>query len=72
MNCNLEKKIKKFQKVVDNRVYMTYNTTCVTGVTQTDTAPGCGSAWLERLVWDQEVAGSNPVTPIQQLIYMRV
>ena len=27
-------------------------------------APGCGSAWLERLVWDQEVAGSNPVTPI--------
>ena len=26
---------------------------------------GCGSAWLERLVWDQEVAGSNPVTPIQ-------
>ena len=31
--------------------------------------PGCGSAWLERLVWDQEVAGSNPVTPIQT--YMR-
>ena len=29
---------------------------------------GCGSAWLERLVWDQEVAGSNPVTPT----YMRV
>ena len=28
---------------------------------------GCGSAWLERLVWDQEVAGSNPVTPM----YMR-
>ncbi len=27
-------------------------------------ASGCGSAWLERLVWDQEVAGSNPVTPI--------
>lgn len=26
---------------------------------------GCGSAWLERLVWDQEVAGSNPVTPTQ-------
>ena len=26
---------------------------------------GCGSAWLERLVWDQEVAGSNPVTPIK-------
>ena len=27
-------------------------------------ATGCGSAWLERLIWDQEVAGSNPVTPI--------
>ena len=25
---------------------------------------GCGSVWLERLVWDQEVAGSSPVTPI--------
>ena len=24
---------------------------------------GCGSVWLERLVRDQEVAGSNPVTP---------
>ena len=29
--------------------------------------PGCGSAWLERLVWDQEVAGSNPVTPIHNI-----
>ena len=24
---------------------------------------GCGSVWLEYLVWDQGVAGSNPVTP---------
>ena len=23
---------------------------------------GCGSAWLERLVWDQEVAGSSPAS----------
>ncbi len=30
-------------------------------------ATGCGSAWLERLIWDQEVAGSNPVTPTLQL-----
>lgn len=28
---------------------------------------GCGSAWLERLIWDQEVAGSNPVTPMKLL-----
>ena len=28
---------------------------------------GCGSAWLERLIWDQEVAGSNPVTPTLQI-----
>ena len=26
--------------------------------------PGCSSAWPERLLWEQEVAGSNPVTPI--------
>ena len=25
---------------------------------------GRSSVWLERLVWDQEVAGSNPVAPI--------
>ena len=31
--------------------------------TQQTKPSGCGSAWLERLVWDQEVAGSNPVTP---------
>ena len=31
------------------------------------TLTGCGSAWLERLIWDQEVAGSNPVTPTLQL-----
>ncbi len=30
---------------------------------------GCGSAWLERLVWDQEVAGSNPVTPTLKVKY---
>ena len=24
---------------------------------------GCGAVWLARLIWDQEVAGSNPVTP---------
>ena len=28
---------------------------------------GCSSVWLERLVWDQEVVGSSPVTPILYL-----
>lgn len=27
----------------------------------------CSSAWLERLVWDQEAAGSNPVIPTMYL-----
>ncbi len=27
---------------------------------------GCGSVWLERLIWDQEAAGSSPVTPMAQ------
>ena len=26
-------------------------------------ATGCSSAWLERSLWEREVAGSNPVTP---------
>ena len=40
-----------------------YNTICVTEITTRKQKTGCGSAWLERLIWDQEVAGSNPVTP---------
>ena len=40
-----------------------YNTICVTEITTRKQKTGCGSAWLERLVWDQEAAGSNPVTP---------
>lgn len=26
--------------------------------------PECRSVWLDRLLWEQEVAGSNPVIPI--------
>ena len=37
-------------------------------MTKQNRISGCGSVWLERLVWDQEVAGSNPVTPT----FMRV
>ncbi len=29
-----------------------------------DSSSGRGSAWLERTVRDREVAGSNPVAPI--------
>ncbi len=25
--------------------------------------PGRSSAWLERLLWEQEVGGSNPLAP---------
>src|SRR5258708_2640100 len=33
------------------------------GATIVSSVTGRGSAWLERLVRDQEVAGSNPVAP---------
>ena len=55
------KKFNKFQKSVDKEVEHIYNDKCVQETVKNLT--GCGSAWLERLVWDQEVAGSNPVTP---------
>ena len=45
-----------------------YNTHLCHGDNDTETKTGWGSAWLERLVWDQEVAGSNPVTPIDMRV----
>ena len=49
-----------------------YNMSCVRDMANIKNdkhfVPGCGSAWLERLIWDQEVAGSNPVTPTYIII----
>lgn len=60
----MSKKIKKkFKKVVDIYICLLYNISCVTEDSTKQENTGCGSAWLERLIWDQEVAGSNPVTP---------
>ena len=49
--------------LLTDRKFLGYNNICVAEI-RDNAASGCGSAWLERLVWDQEVAGSNPVTPI--------
>lgn len=32
---------------------------------------GFSSAWLERLVWDQKVEGSNPLTPIKARVRVK-
>ena len=40
---------------------------CVGSNPTTCIITGCGSVWLERLIWDQEVAGSSPVIPIKAL-----
>ncbi len=47
------------QLSVDKLTQFSYNNTCVTKIA---VATRCGSVWLEHLVWDQGVAGSNPVT----------
>ena len=64
---------KKIKFIVDIKGVFMYNMSCVRDMTNIKNdkhfVPGCGSAWLERLIWDQEVAGSNPVTPTYNLIY---
>ena len=44
-----------------------YNINRVTEECIFSAGSGCGSVWLECLIWDQDVAGSNPVTPICRL-----
>ena len=49
--------------LLTDRKSLGYNNICVAEI-RDNAASGCCSAWLEHLVWDQGVAGSNPVTPI--------
>jgi hypothetical protein len=35
----------------------------VRGIFENEFTSGCCVVWLTRLVWDQEIAGSNPVIP---------
>ena len=64
-----KKKIKKVKKVVDIYLTLPYNITCVTERRRGNTS-GCGAVWLEHLVWDQGVAGSNPDTPTCNLDFV--
>ena len=36
---------------------------CAGGVVNSAPGPERSSAWLEHLLWEQDVAGSNPVAP---------
>ena len=64
---SVKKNAKKIKFIVDIKGVFMYNMSCVRDMANVKKdkhfVPGCGSAWLERLIWDQEVAGSNPVTP---------
>ena len=46
--------------LLTDRKFLGYNNICVAEI-RDNAASGCGSAWLEHLVWDQGVAGSIPV-----------
>ena len=55
--------------LLTDRKFLGYNNICVAEI-RDNAASGCGSAWLEHLVWDQGVAGSNPVTPTSNLDFV--
>ena len=56
------------KKGIDKRSGNRYNITCVKKIDDIKLhLSGCGSAWLERLIWVQEAAGSNPVTPMMRV-----
>ena len=63
----LKKNKKNLKKVLTFRVYSYIILFASNESAKTKVLTGCGSAWLERLVWDQEVAGSNPVTPMMRV-----
>ncbi len=56
---------QKSEKTLDITGDSLYNGFCVTSRYP---LTGCGSVWLEYLVWDQGVAGSNPVTPMKPFL----
>ena len=56
------------QKSVDFFGWLSYNHTCVMDC-DIKVDSGCGTVWLVYLIWDQGVAGSNPVTPIDDASY---
>ena len=66
----MKKTLKKIEKDVDIYICLPYNITCVTERKRRSNTSGCGSVWLEHLVWDQGVAGSNPVTPMRNLSFV--
>ena len=55
--------------LLTDRKSLGYNNICVAEI-RDNAASGGGSAWLEHLVWDQGVAGSNPVTPTCNLDFV--
>ena len=63
-NDNFTKKNKKnFKKV------LTFKKVCniiTLALLECEKSSGFGPVWLGCLIWDQEVAGSSPVTPTKQ------